>query len=274
MIGYFIKSFKRKIARRFTKRYPTLVNSYEIENYGTVKFSRWENPLFLNRKIESTGVNFFRRFLKEGDTAIDIGANIGHESLMLGLVTGKTGITFSFDPNPYVYEILVKNAELNSDKTNINTFNFAITDKEEEFYYYSSEASFTNGGISSGKTSKHGKYTFKDKIKGIVLESFLEKNFPDRIDKLKLIKIDTEGYDKEIIKSISNLLVKYKPVVVTECFFRNNDQERFEHFHLLKDKGYSLYYFSDFLDNAEIIPIETETDMLKWRHFDLFAVME
>lgn len=274
MISYFIKSFKRKIARRFTKRYPTTVNSYEIENYGTVKFTRWENPLFLNRKIESAGVKFFSRFLKEGDTAIDIGANIGHESLQLGLVTGKSGITLSFDPNPYVYEILVKNSQLNADKTNINTFNCAITDKEEEFYYYSSEASFSNGGISRDKSSKHGKYTFKDRIKGIVLKSFLEKNFPDRIDKLKLIKIDTEGYDKEIIKSISSLLDKYKPVVITECFFRNNNEERFEHFHLLKDKGYSLYYFSDFEANAEIIPILIETDMLKWKHFDLYAIME
>ena len=89
-----------------------------------------------------------------------------------------------------------------------------------------------------------------------------------------MIKLDTEGYDKEIIKSISSLLDKYKPVVITECFFRNSNEERFEHFHLLKDKGYSLYYFSDFEANAEIIPILTETDMLKWKHFDLFAVAE
>ncbi len=91
MISYLIKSFKRKIARRFTKRYPVRINSHEIENYGTVKFTRWEDPLFLNRKIEIAGVKFFSRFLKEGDTAIDIGTNIGHESLQIGLVIGKTG---------------------------------------------------------------------------------------------------------------------------------------------------------------------------------------
>ena len=145
---------------------------------------------------------------------------------------------------------------------------------EEEFYYHSSEATFSNGGISVDKKSKHGKYTFPHKIKGIVLDLFLEINYPNYLEKLKLIKIDTEGYDKEIIKSISNLLTKYKPVVITECFFRNTSEERYEHYNLLKAIGYSLYYVSEFEENAEIVPILTESDMLKWKHFDLFAIIE
>jgi FkbM family methyltransferase len=274
MFTYIINSVKRKIARRFTKEYPVRINSYEVENYGKVKFAHWENPLFQNKSLSGHEVKFFGKFLKEGDLAIDIGANIGHESVQIALVTGKTGLTLSFDPNPYVYKILENNAHLNSDKTNIATFNFAITDKEEEFYYHSSEATFCNGGISVEKKSRHGKYTFKHKIKGIVLEPFLEKNYAHYLEKLKLIKIDTEGYDKEIIKSISNLLIKYKPVVITECFFRNTREERIEHFNLLKKIGYSLYYVSDFGDNAEIIPIQTENDMLNWKHFDLYAIFE
>ena len=274
MINYFIKSLKRKIARRFTKEYPVRINSFEVENYGTVRFTHWENPLFLNRTISGDGVKFFAKFLKKGDLAIDIGANIGHESLQMALVTGKTGLTISFDPNPYVYKILEKNSQLNAEITNIATFNVAITNKEEEFYYHSSEATFSNGGISVDKKSKHGKYTFPHKIKGIVLESFLEQKYPGYLGNLKLVKIDTEGYDKEIIKSISNLLMKYKPVVITECFFKNTREERFEHYNLLKAIGYSLYYISDFSESAEIIPMKSENDMLNWKHFDVLAIME
>lgn len=179
----------------------------------------------------------------------------------------------SFDPNPYVYEILAKNAQINADKINISTHNVAITDKEEEFYYYSSEASFCNGGISSEKNKSHGKFTFKDKIKGVVLEPFLENNYPGFAEKLKLVKIDTEGYDTVILKSISGLLSKYKPVVITECFFRNGREQRFEHYNLLKEMGYSLFYVSEFSIAAEIIPIESEQDMLRWKHFDLFAII-
>ena len=272
MLNYFINSFKRKMARRITKKYPATINQFEVGKYGSVKFTHWENPLFQNKKLLEDEIDFWGKFVNEGDLAIDIGANIGHESLQIGLATGKSGMTLSFDPNPYVFELLDQNARLNSDKTNIKTHNFAITHKEDEFYYNSSEASFTNGGISSTPDNQHGKYTFPHKIKGIVLEPYLEKNYPDFINKLKLIKIDTEGYDKEIIKSISGLLIKYKPIVVTECFFRNTREERAEHFNLLKSKGYSLYYVSDFNIHADVIPILTEADMMKWKHFDLYAI--
>ncbi|MBK6544400.1 MAG: FkbM family methyltransferase [Saprospiraceae bacterium] len=180
----------------------------------------------------------------------------------------------AFDPNPFVYEILLKNSKLNPELTNIHTFNYAISEQEENFYYNSSEASFNNGGISKEKKNRHGKYSLDTKIKGIRLEDFILKSYSDSMSKLRLIKIDTEGYDKEIIKSISNLLDKYKPVVITECFGKSNAVERYEQFELLKSKGYSLYYFSGFDVNAKIIPIETKENMLNWKHFDLYAINE
>ncbi len=274
MLNYFIKSFKRKIARRITKKYPFRIDSFSVENYGNVRFANWENPLVQNKTISLSNLKFFEKFLKKGDFAIDIGANIGQTAISMSLVTGKDGLTLAFDPNSYVFEILVENAKLNPDKTNIVTYNYAITDNDGEFYYNSSEASFNNGGISKQKNNLHGKFSLETKIRGVNLENFLQIQHSDKINNLKLIKIDTEGYDKEIIKSISNLLVKYKPTIITECFWKNNAEERFEQFELLKSKGYSLYYFSDFISNAEITPINRKEDMLKWKHFDLYAVVE
>ncbi len=274
MSNYFIESFKRKIARRVTKKYPYRIDSFDAGRYGNIRFANWENPLVKNEEISLENMEFFKKFLKEGDVAIDIGANIGKLTVAMSLVTGKNGLVLAFDPNPFVYEILAENAALNSDKTNIVTYNYAITDKDDEFYYNSSEASFNNGGISSEKRSRHGKYSLNKKITGINLEAFMQKNYSDKINRLKLIKIDTEGYDKEIIKSISNLLTKYKPALITECFGKNTVEEKFEQFEILKSIGYSLYYFSDIVANAEIISIDRKEDMLKWKHFDLFAVIE
>ena len=274
MSNYFIESFKRKIARRVTKKYPYRIDSFDAGRYGNIRFANWENPLVKNEEISLENMEFFKKFLKEGDVAIDIGANIGKLTVAMSLVTGKNGLVLAFDPNPFVYEILAENAALNSDKTNIVTYNYAITDKDDEFYYNSSEASFNNGGISSEKRSRHGKYSLNKKITGINLEAFMQKNYSDKINRLKLIKIDTEGYDKEIIKSISNLLTKYKPALITECFGKNTAEEKFEQFEILKSIGYSLYYFSDIVANAEIISIDRKEDMLKWKHFDLFAVIE
>lgn len=274
MVNYLINSIKRKIARRVTKEYPTKIDTFNIEEFNNIRFANWENPLVQKKNIAIENVRFFRKFLQKGDLAIDIGANIGHMTIPMSIVTGKQGLTLAFDPNPYVFKVLLENSKLNPEATNIQPYNFAISESEDEFYYNSSEASFNNGGISKEKQNRHGKYSLSTKIKGIQLEAFLQKNYPDNIDRLRLIKIDTEGYDKEIIKSISDLLSKYKPAVITECFGETNKEDRYEHFDLLKTKGYSLYYFSGFNANAEIIPILNKEDMLKWKHFDLYAVIE
>lgn len=272
MFSYFVNSFKRKIARRITKEYPTTIDFFDTKAYGKIKFANWDNPLVEKKDIPEDSIEFFKKFIKEGDLVIDIGANIGHTSVPMSVACGKTGLTLSFDPNPFVFKVLAENATLNPQLSNIQPFNFAITDFDDEFYYTSSEASFNNGGISKEKGGKHGKYALKEKIKGINLEAFLKKNFAERLTKLSFVKIDTEGYDKEIIKSIKNILVEFSPVVVSECFFKSSPTDRFEHFEVLNSIGYSLFYFNNFELNTEIVPILTKEDMLKWKHFNFYAV--
>jgi len=272
MFSYFVNSFKRKIARRITKEYPTTIDFFDTKASGKIKFANWDNPLVEKKDILEESIGFFKKFIKEGDLAIDIGANIGHTSVPMSVAGGRTGLTLSFDPNPFVFKVLAENATLNPQLSNIQPFNFAITDFDDEFYYTSSEASFNNGGISKEKGGKHGKYALKEKIKGINLEAFLKKNFAERLTKLSFVKIDTEGYDKEIIKSIKNILVEFSPVVVSECFFKSSPTDRCEHFEVLNSIGYSLFYFNDFELNTEIVPILTKEDMLKWKHFNFYAV--
>ena len=273
MIKYLIHSVRRKIARKITKKYPTRIDNFNIATIGNLRFANWENPLVKTKVISLENINFFRKFLHEGDVAIDIGANIGHMTIPISIATGKKGMTLAFDPNPYVFEILSINSKLNPHITNIQPFNYAISEEDEDFYYNSSEASFNNGGISREKQNKHGKYSLDKKIKGIALEKFLMQSYKDSISNIKLIKIDTEGYDTEIIKSILKLVMKYKPVIISECFGKSSTEKRFKQFELLNSIGYSLYYFSDFIENAEIIPIRKKEDMCNWKHFDLYAII-
>jgi len=74
MIHYFIASLKRKIARRITKKYPTRIDSYHVDGHGVVQFVNWENPLVEPKEISLNHIHFFKKFIKEGDLVIDIGA--------------------------------------------------------------------------------------------------------------------------------------------------------------------------------------------------------
>uniref|UniRef100_UPI003570CF92 FkbM family methyltransferase n=1 Tax=Salmonirosea aquatica TaxID=2654236 RepID=UPI003570CF92 len=217
-------------------------------------------------------MNFFKKFIPKGSLCIDIGTNIGDTTVPMALAAGKEGTTLGFDPNPYVYKILEENVKLNRDKANIIPYPFAITKEEGEFNYASSEASFGNGGIANEVVTDQGSFQLSQKVKGVVLEDFLLKHYSDLLPRLSFIKVDVEGADREVIESIGGLLMKYKPVLVAECFKRSTPSERAELYETVAGLGYSLYYFSNFDDQAEIIAIKSAKDMNHWKTFNFYAV--
>jgi FkbM family methyltransferase len=271
MFNYFIKSFKRKMARRYFKHYPSVINAFKLADTGTIEFANWSNPLVTHKDITQAKVDFFKKVVPEGSMCIDIGANIGEHTVSMALAVGKSGLVVSFDPNPMVFEVLKTNSELNKDLTNIKPFNCAISEEDGTFYYNSSEASFSNGGISAEQQNRHGKFQLPQQIKGVNLDTFLHAHFNDELSKLKLIKVDTEGYDKEILKSIAPIIQKYKPVIIAECFPKLNKAERVDLFNTIAKHGYDLYYFRDIDRIDDIIKI-TEDDMERWKHFDIYAL--
>ena len=273
ILNYFKESFRRKKARRFTHEYPAKINSFDLKDEGKIEFANWDNPLVSPLVISQEMVDFFKKFIKKGDLVIDIGANIGDTTVPMALAAGSSGITLGFDPNPYVYKILEINASLNKEKQNIVPLPYAITVKDEDFYYVSSEASFSNGAISPTKNSVHGKFIFPDKIKGVNLLALLEQKYNDKLRNLSFIKIDTEGYDKEIIKSISGLIEKYKPTIVAESFGDSTPEEKAELYNVINQHGYEIFYFEDFDNNTRIIKLENSHEITRWKKtINIYAV--
>jgi FkbM family methyltransferase len=264
MLKYIKDSLKRKKARRVTKEYPAILKTFKLREEGEIKFAAWDNPLVLPGVVKQEAVDFFRKFISEGDSIIDIGANIGEVTVPMALAAGKSGLTLAFDPNPFVFKILENNASLNREKYNILPLPFAISVEEEEFYYVSSEASYGNGAISKTVDSNHGLYVYPEKIKGINLMQYLEKNQSERSNKLTFIKIDAEGYDKEIIKSINPLIENYRPTIVAECFGKNTDEEKIELFNVIEKNGYDIFYFEDFDIHGKVFKLNEARDILKW----------
>lgn len=271
LLKYLRESFARKKARRKFNEYAYKIDTFELSEDGTVQFANWQNPLIPPKQITQAEINFFRQFIPKGSLAIDIGTNIGDTTVPMAFAAGKEGLTLGFDPNPHVFKILEANAGLNKDKTNIVVKPFAIADKEAEFFYTSSEASYSNGGITEVSNNYHGKFVLPQKVRGIVLKDFLEKEFSDWLPKISFIKVDCEGLDKEIIKSMANLLSEYKPVVISECFTRLSKEDRYDLYDSLARHGYDLYYFEDFVEGTPTQKL-TQADMTKWKMFNLYAI--
>lgn len=273
ILKFLERSSARKKAKRITREYPAIIDTFHIENSGDIEFANWDNPLNERVEIKSDTIDFFKQFIKQGDMAIDIGSHIGDTTVPMALCAGASGLTLGFDPNPYVYKILEKNATLNAGKVNIVPVNYAISKEEDEFYFISSEASFSNGGISPTKESRHGKFIYPEKIKGVNLQRFLEEKYTEWLPRFSFIKIDAEGYDKEIIKSILPLLSAYKPVIVAESFGKATNEEKTELYDVIANIGYDIYYVEDLDINAAVQKLETRDDITRWKKtINIYAV--
>jgi FkbM family methyltransferase len=271
MISYLKRKLEKWKTKTTFREYGHKVETYELPRDGKIDFAVWLNPLEKPKKITQGGVDFFRKFIKEGDLVIDIGTHMGDTTVPMGLATGPKGLVLGFDPNPHVFKIFTVNASLNKGKVNIRPLPYAITNEDGEFFFTSSEASFNNGGIERSETNRHGNFTLNQKVQGINLEKYLKENLSDKLPKLSFIKVDTEGYDKTVLESIAGLLQSQKPTVVAECFGKLTKQERGDLYDLLHSRGYIIYHFNDFEVDTEIKQIDRE-GMNKWKHFDFLGV--
>jgi len=173
----------------------------------------------------------------------------------MAIAAGPQGLVLGFDPNPQVFKVLEANARLNPGKANIVPLQFAITETEKEFFFASSEASMSNGGlIEDWNDNRHGKYKLKEPIRGVNLPAYLNAHYSGQLPRLSLIKIDAEGLDYYILKTLAPILEKYNPAIIMEVFEDLSVETRNDIFSLLKKFNYSILNIGDFETNSNFQP--------------------
>ncbi len=272
MLNFLKKKIEKMKSKRSLNEYGFQIKSFNLTQDGKIDYAQWLHPFEQPKIISQSMVNFYKKYTKNGSLVIDIGAHTGDTTVPMSIAIGKNGTVLALEPNPYVFKILVKNAELNKDKTNILPLNFAATDSDGEFEFNYSDASYCNGGFFQKIQNKNHGHKYALKVNGKNLEKYLLDNYSSILNTISLIKVDAEGYDKEILKSIKPILVKFKPNIISECNKNLTVEERTELFEILNTIGYNLYKLEEFDENYKTTTIANSSEMSKWQHFDLIAI--
>lgn len=255
ILTYLKNSFARKKARRIFQNYGTRIDRFQLTNGQTVEFANWLNPLVKPKQITQKEIVFFRKYISPGSFAVDIGANIGDMTVPMAIAAGSEGLVLGFDPNPQVFKVLEVNSRLNAGKANIIPLQFAATETSKEFYFASSEASMSNGGlVEDWNDNSHGKFKLKEPIKGVNLAGYLQENYSGWLGKLSLIKLDAEGLDYFILKTLLPLIKKYHPTIIMEVFHDLSIQTRNDIFSLLKEFNYTILNIGEFETDINFEP--------------------
>lgn len=138
-------------------------------------------------------------------TVLDVGANIGQFSFTLKKLFPHLEI-YSFEPNNEIFALLEKN----SGSLGIQVYNCAIGSKtgKKTFFYStdaSAEGSFIKENLSQNYLRKDVKKIQVDML-NLTKKNLKKLNIPQKID---LLKIDAEGAEIEVLKSLKELNFNY-----------------------------------------------------------------
>jgi FkbM family methyltransferase len=200
-------------------------------------------------------------------TFFDVGANVG-KTTEEALKEFPDARVFAFEPHPNTFKLLT--AAVAGDRTSLHQLALGETSGEVKFYEYSDSLGdgrhLPGGGsvmdslIPDARFAvKHGLTATTRTVECTTIDQFCESNKIERID---VLKIDTEGFDLFVIKGASRMLRERR---VGFIYVEFND---------LQPKpgttGGSLIPISDYLTPFGFRYITTYTDYIDPDSSDIF----
>jgi len=171
-----------------------------------------EQSIYRNGVYESGLIDFVQEHLKQGDSFVDIGANVGFISMCASQCVGEEGKVFSFEPVDTTAALLRKSIEVNGIK-NTELFGVGLSNASGEAPIFKPDA-VNRGAVSlAGTTAKE---QLPEQV--VTLKRLDEVLSPEQWQKVSLVKIDVEGWELEVLQGATGLIEKtgHTPVFIVE----------------------------------------------------------
>ncbi len=167
-----------------------------------------ERSMYYTGTYERGTMYLLDRVLGAGDCFVDVGANIGLMTVHAARLVGAHGRVFAFEPNPETHRLLKRNVELN-ELTNVTLSEQAVGAVASEGMLYDR----WDSSRGSASMVADGHQRAGSKVHITTLDQTLSQ-----VDKVRLIKLDIEGYEPQALQGASQLLGNDQaPMLIVEC---------------------------------------------------------
>lgn len=248
-VNYLLRNFNKLL-------YPLLPKKLTLPPSGTMTLMVENKPLYIttNQTSYLTQLLFWKGYqnfeyttlfldlIKETNSFLDIGSNIGYYSLLAARVNPTIKVT-AFEPATGPLHFLEKNVKLNHFK-NINIEKLALSERNGQivFYEVTSEKykflkhNLAGEGNAGSKTTQRN--FVKNNVESIRLDEYVNQK---NITSIDLIKMDTEGTEHFILSNASEVISKMKPIIICETLFGMIERELED---IMVKHGYEFYNFN------------------------------
>jgi len=178
------------------------------------------------------------RLVDRGEVTVDVGANIGYVTGLLGMRVGKTGRVYSFEPHPAIARQLRSNlgnwirhpgfGEVVVHEVALSNQNAtAILEIPEDFSSNEGTARLKCAPSSSNGHS-------------ITVQTRRLEDLFDQPGEIGLLKVDVEGHELEVFEGMGGLLRERR---VRDILFEEHAPFPAETHNLLRRMGYTVFCF-------------------------------
>jgi FkbM family methyltransferase len=186
-----------------------------------------EGEMWFNYETER-----LREYLPKDGVVIDVGANLGFTVLLFAKHVGPGGQIYAFEPSPPIYAKLLEVVEKNQLK-NVRCFNLgcgAAPSRETLLVPASSgNATIRRSGVHPAKACREISIAL-DTLDNVILP------LATRVD---LLKIDTEGFEDQVLAGAGEVIARYRPIVYIELSLEYRDSSA-RAIAWLKARGYTF----------------------------------
>ncbi|HAF61801.1 MAG TPA: hypothetical protein DCK95_05700 [Anaerolineaceae bacterium] len=244
---------------------PTSLISYNNKNYSLAGYSR--NDYIFKKIIKSRSFYDIRtlekiRFLNLSGTYIDIGANIGNHAIyFLNECTTETVI--AIEANIDLIPILRRNIkENNFQNKDCFILNYLISTYDKAYFFTEEEKNNIGMSFSSPKMIEGRNF---EVLNGISLDKAIGGIYDFK--NIKLLKIDVEGQELDVLKSGEKLILRHHPFICLEIFPENYEQVNNyleKQSYRFLDKNY-LNYIYGYKYNFQFIYLKCKKKILEFK---------
>jgi FkbM family methyltransferase len=179
------------------------------------------------------------RLADPGETAIDLGSNIGQMSCLLAAAVGGSGRVISYEPHPVVFRRLARNvAEWNSDPANarIELHNIALSNRDGR-----AKLGSANFALNQGSSSLESADLPDDAdVHDVVVRRLDQLQTPKSA--VGVMKVDIEGHEARALEGAEGLL---DSGCIRDILFEEHRTPPTQATQLLKLYGYTVLGFDE-----------------------------
>jgi FkbM family methyltransferase len=201
------------------------------------------------------------RYIGKSSVFIDIGANLGYFTCLLGVLAGDKGVVIAFEPEPENLELLRANVAVNGLGSVVKIFPVALGETEGTAklnrYKKSNRGRHSILG-TTGASSISVPLKTLDKVIGELLPSESIIDF---------MKMDVEGYEPFVLRGgqsvlgrVECMLMEYAPYLIEKSGFdlrefMLNIRSNFSHIYQVSETGFVSISVDDVLSRKDAIDL-------------------